>query len=277
MSHELSEVLQLLVRWFHVVAGVFWLGQTSLFTFLDARIAVEAGAEGERPIYLVHSGGFYQVEKKLTLSPLPRILHWFKWEAAASVLSGWFLLHLVYYSGGALLDGEVEIGLWLASSIAFSTLIAGWLVYDGLWRSPLARRPAAGAAVSLALLGATTWGLDQLISARAAYIHVGAMLGTIMAANVWSRILPAQRSMVEAVRAGRAPDPALGAGAKLRSKHNTFMALPVIFIMISNHFPVTTYGQRFNWLVLVGYVVAGMGARAWLNARQRRNLEGEGA
>lgn len=267
----MSEWLNLFVRWFHVVAGVFWIGQTAFFSWLDIRMKLEKDEEtGEARVWMVHSGGFYKVDKLAAPEEMPRLLHWFKWEAAFTWLSGIFLLVLVYHMGGLLVEYDAEVSVRSASALGFGVLILGWVVYDLLWTSPLARREGLATAISLLLLVASAWLLSRYLSGRAAYIHVGALMGTLMTANVWMRILPGQRKMVAAVTEGREPDLRLGEIAKYRSRHNTFMAFPVIFIMISNHFPTTSYGHRLNWLFLAGYIVVGFVARALLNAHERK-------
>jgi uncharacterized membrane protein len=259
-----SEWLNLLVRWFHVFAGILWIGTTYYFTWLDGQLsaAEREAREGEAAeVWMVHSGGFYVVGKRKT--PGTRPLHWFRWEAALTWISGFLMLVLVYYLGGAMLDPDVaDIGTGTAVLISLGALAAAWLVYDVLARTPLGRNDLAFAAVCFALTTGAAYGLTQVFSGRAVYIHVGAMYGTIMAANVWMRILPAQRRTIAAAKSGEPFDPALGARAKQRSKHNTYMVVPVVFTMISNHYPVTTYGSRYNWLVLSALVLAG-----WIAAK----------
>ena len=254
-----SEWLNLFARGFHVFAGILWVVTTYYFTWLDARLS-EAEAEaapGERPqIWMVHSGGFYVVEKQK--QPGTQTLHWFRWEAALTWLSGMVLLVLVYYLGGALVDQDVrDISMPAAAGFGIGLLVVGWIVYDLLIRSPLGRNETAFAAVAYALLVGVAYLLTHVLSGRAAYIHMGALLGTLMVANVWMRILPAQRRMIAATSAGEMPDARLGAQAKLRSKQNTFMAVPVVFTMISNHFPTATYGSRHHWIILSLLILAG--------------------
>jgi uncharacterized membrane protein len=259
---DVSEWLNLCARWFHVFAGILWIGTTYYFTWLDARLSeTEAAAQsGDRAqVWMVHSGGFYVVEKQKT--PGPHELHWFRWEAALTWLSGFVLLALVYYMGGALVDQDVyDISVPAAAALCVGALVVGWIVYDLLALPPLGKNEVAFAVVGYLLLVAVTYGLTRVVSGRAAYIHVGALFGTIMAANVWMRILPAQRKMIAATKAGQQPDYALAARAKLRSKQNTFMVVPAVFTMISNHFPTATYGSRYNWLILALLILAGWGA-----------------
>ncbi|HUO85141.1 MAG TPA: urate hydroxylase PuuD [Thermoanaerobaculia bacterium] len=261
MNYLLQESLNLAIRWFHVFAGILWIGQTWYFTWLDRRLS-DPDEKGE--VWMVHSGGFYVVKKQSSPEGT-RSLHWFRWEAALTWISGLLLLILVYYMGGVLIDPEEsKVSFAVAATIGLALLPAGWLIYDGLWISPLGRHPWLGSVISFLLIVATAYGLTRILSGRAAYLHVGAILGTIMAANVWMRILPAQRKLIAAAREGKEPDQALAASAKDRSKHNTFMVVPVVFIMISNHFPTATYGRDLNWLILGGLVLLGWGAAAIL-------------
>ena len=267
INPTLSEWLNLILRWIHVFAGIMWVGTTYYFTWLDARLSEEEKAvrnTGETAqIWMVHSGGFYVVEKRKVPDLVSRTLHWFRWEAGTTWLSGFALLVLVYYiGGGALVDTDVsDISAGAAIGVGIGVLVVGWIVYDLMMLSPLRKNEKAFAVIAYLMIVGVTYGLCRVFSGRAAYIHVGALLGTIMAANVWMRILPAQKKMIAALNAGQKPDDALSAQAKLRSKQNTFMAVPVVFIMISNHFPGVAYGDQYNWavlavLILVGWVAA---------------------
>ena len=273
INPTLSEWLNLILRWVHVFAGIMWVGTTYYFTWLDARLTEEekaARATGTpAQIWMVHSGGFYAVEKRKVPDELSRKLHWFRWEAGTTWLSGFALLILSYYIGsGALVDRDVSnISVGAAIVLGVGLLIVAWLVYDLMMISPLGRNEKAFAVIAYLMVVGITYGLTRVLSGRAAYIHVGAMFGTIMAANVWMRILPAQKKMIAAIKEGRQPDQALAAQAKLRSKQNTFMVMPLVLIMISNHFPSVTYGDRNNWavlavLILVGWVAARFVRRA---------------
>lgn len=266
---SLYDWLHLLTRWFHVVIAVAWIGQTWLFAWMDRSLeAVPDGAAGEggEPIegrlWMVHSGGFYRVDKQLVVpAEMPATLHWFKWEAALTWISGFALLWLVYYLGGMVVAFDSGVSVAQGAAIGIATLVVGTAVYDVLWMSPLGRREWLGTTICFGLLVAVTWLLTEWLSPRAAYLHVGALMGTIMVANVWQRILPAQRRLVASVRAGTPADPALAARAKQRSKHNTYMSVPVIFLMISSHFPVNTYGHRLNWVILGALVLLGWAGR----------------
>lgn len=262
LDPTISEWLNLIFRWVHVFAGIMWVGTTYYFTWLDARLTEEekatANTGNAAQIWMVHSGGFYMVEKRKVPDELSRKLHWFRWEAGTTWLSGMALLLLMFYiGGGSGLVGDLEISPWVAIAVGLGTLIGGWLVYDLMMLTPLGKNEKVFAVIAYVMVVAVAYGLTRVLSGRAAYIHVGAMFGTIMAANVWIRILPAQQKMIEAIKDGRKPDDALSAQAKFRSKQNTFMAVPVVFLMISNHFPGVAYGERYNWIVLAVLVLLG--------------------
>jgi len=244
MSYLVRDWLNLGLRWFHVFAAIMWVGQTFFFTWLDRRFHTE------KNVWMVHSGGFYIVDKQKVPELRDQTLHWFRWEAALTWLSGILLLVLVYYTGGIMV-GARQIGISVAS------IIVGWLVYDLMWISPLAKSEIGGAIVSYALLVGAIYGFTCVFDGRAAYMQTGAMLGTFMAANVWMRILPAQRQLIAATRAGQPADMTLADRAKNRSKHNTFIVLPVVLIMLSNHFPVAT--RSYDWIVLSVLVLVGWG------------------
>jgi len=278
VTAHLAQWLSLALRWAHVIVGVSWIGTSFYFNWLNARIAPpatpEPGVSGE--LWSVHGGGFYRV-LKYGVAPdrLPATLHWFKWEAYATWWTGLSLLVLLYYVGAReyLLDSAVST-LTPAAGIAtgVATLAAAWLVYDALCRSPLGARPAAFAVLGLLLVTALAWGLSHLLSARAAYLHVGAALGTLMAANVFRVIIPSQRAMVASLLAGQAPDARRGSQAALRSLHNNYLTLPVLFVMVSSHYPAT-YGSRWGWAILGVLFVIGVLVRHWFNLRNagRRN------
>jgi uncharacterized membrane protein len=268
LDPTLSEWLNLLFRWTHVFAGIMWVGTTYYFTWLDARLTEEEKAvanTGVAPqVWMVHSGGFYVVEKRKVPDLVSRTLHRFRWEAATTWLSGFALLVLLYYiGGGVLVDPDVrDISVGTAVALGIGVIIAGGVVYDVMMMSPLGRHEKVFAVVAYVLIVALAFGLTRVFSGRAAYIHVGAIFGTVMAANVWMHILPAQKRMIAALNEGRKPDERLSAQAKLRSKQNTFMAVPVVFIMISNHFPGVSYGERYNWIILSVLILLG-----WIAAK----------
>jgi len=260
VDFNLSEWLNLIVRWIHVFAGILWIGQTYFFTWLDGRFSefVDAATgKAEGHVWMVHSGGFYVVEKQKVPRMMPQHLHWFRWEAAITWLSGITLLVLVYYLGGLMFNESVEENTAILAGVAL--LVVAWPIYDFLWRSKLAEDEIIGVVISYLLVVAVTLGLMYFMDGRAMYIHVGAMFGTLMTANVWMRILPAQRKMVAALKEGKEVDLKLANQARTRSKHNTFMVMPVVFIMISNHFPTASYGTPYNWQVLSLLILLGWG------------------
>ncbi len=268
LNPTISEWLNLIFRWVHVFAGIMWVGTTYYFTWLDARLTEEekamANTGDTAQIWMVHSGGFYVVEKRKVPDLASRTLHWFRWEAGTTWLSGVALLILAYYvGGGAMIDRDVaDISVTQAAALGVGVLVIGWFVYDLMVKSPLGKNEKVFAVIAYVLIVATTYGLTRVISGRATYIHIGALFGTIMAGNVWMRILPAQKKMIAAVKEGKKPDEALAAQAKFRSKQNTFMAVPVVFLMLSgSHFGGSTTGG-YDWLHLVVLVPAG-----WIAAK----------
>jgi uncharacterized membrane protein len=266
MSGYVLDWANLLVRWFHLTAGIAWIGASFYFVWLDNHLTPPAKADDARggvagELWAVHGGGFYHNQKYMTgptTEPLTHDLHWFKWEAYTTWLSGMALLAVVYWAdaGSMLVDRDVlPLSAGAAVAISIGAIVAGWLAYDGLCRM-LERRPLVLGATIYAALVLAAYGLFHVFGARAAYIHVGAIVGTIMVANVFFIIIPGQKKMLAEIREGKAPNPRPGQLGKLRSVHNTYFTLPVLFIMISNHFPMT-YGSPYGWLVLA--VIAGAG------------------
>jgi len=272
MDAALVDWINLTLRWLHVIAGIAWIGTSFYFMWLDAGLKPatppEDGVKGES--WQVHGGGFYNM-KKYTVAPahMPETLHWFKWEAYTTWLSGFALLVGLYYLQAEiyLIDPSVLALTRLeAVGIGIASLAAGWLIYDALCKSPVGQRPVALAVAVFALVGFAAWGYAQVFGGRGAYIHTGALIGTIMVANVAHVIIPKQRKAVAELLAGRTPDPALGAAGKQRSVHNNYLTLPVVFIMISNHYPMT-YGHPYNWAILIGIGAVGALVRHWFNLK----------
>jgi uncharacterized membrane protein len=259
--------LNLVVRWFHFVAGISWIGASFFFIWLDNHLVKPAdaadganGVSGE--LWSVHGGGFYHNQKYLTgpkNEPLTEHLHWFKWEAYSTWLSGMAMLALIYWvgAGSFLIDKSVmDLTPTIAILISIASLVLGWVVYDVLCRLLGGNPRALAIAIAVFLLFAD-WALFHIFGARAAYIHVGSIIGTIMVANVFFVIIPGQKKMLAQIRAGGQPDPRPGQLGKIRSVHNTYLTLPVLFIMISNHYPMT-YQNANGWLVLAAIAVAGV-------------------
>lgn len=277
MVDYLFDCLNLLARWLHVVAGIAWIGASFYFVWLDNHLEpVPAPQNGDNGVagelWAIHGGGFYRAQKyRGAPAELPPRLHWFYWEAYTTWLSGFLLLCLIYFlrARAYLIDPAIAaLSAAGAVAIAVTFLGGGWLLYDGLCRSPLGRSARRLAAVLGLVFAGEAWALCHLFSGRGAFMLFGAMLGTIMAANVLWVIIPGQREMVRARRAQRAIDPAPGARGKQRSIHNTYLTLPVLFVMISGHYAMT-YGARLNWLVLITICFGGACLRAWFVARHR--------
>ncbi len=271
MNPTLKEVLELLVRWAHFIAGIMWVGNSMLFNWIDRNLLKKPGANensvGE--IWMVHSGGFYEMEKKhLAPNEMPPVLHWFKWQSYITWLTGALLLHLVYYStAGMLTDPAVAaITESQGAMIGAGFIVGGWLCYEILWRTPIAKIQWLAQTLSFLILAGAVYGLTHLLSGRAAYIHVGAMIGTCMSGNVFFHIMPSQRELIRATKAGEKQDPKVGQYAKQRSIHNNYLTFPLLFIMISNHFS-STYGSPVNWIILGLIIVGGAGVRHFMNIR----------
>jgi len=272
MPPAAAELLHLLVRWVHLIAGIMWIGNSMLFNWLDRNLEPPP-ADRERSlgtIWMVHSGGFYSVEKThLAPGQLPRTLHWFKWQNGITWLSGIALLILVYYLGGAALMTDAGSGARPEAevvAIGIGSIVAGWLLYDLLWRSPIGKSPRLAIALSVAVVVTLSAIQFHFLGGRAAYMHTGVVLGTIMTGNVWFVILPSQRELVAATEQGRAQDPRIGYQAKQRSVHNNYITFPLLFIMLSNHFPLS-FGNKWNWVVLLALAVGSALIRHLMNIR----------
>src|SRR5687767_284127 len=271
METRTLELLDLAFRWVHVIAGIMWVGNSLLFNWLDRTLQPPsrpgAGRIGET--WLLHSGAFYFVEKTLLDGEsLPRPLHWFKWQAYTTWLSGFALLLVVYWIGGRalLVDPSVaELSPGAAVAVGVATVLGGWLLYDGIWRFLAPRSVVSATVLSLVALVGIVIAATHLLAGRAAFLHVGAMLGTIMAGNVARTIVPSQHALVAGV-AGGATDHTLAARAKMRSIHNNYLTFPVIALMLSAHFS-WAYGHRLAWLVLLLVLVIGATVRHLMNVR----------
>jgi uncharacterized membrane protein len=270
----LTDWLDLVFRWLHVIAAIVWIGTSFYFIALDNHLRRpsrreddEAGVGGES--WEIHGGGFYLVQKyRVAPKTLPEELHWFKWEAYTTWLSGFALMVALYYlhAHATLIDPNVaDLTTGEAVAISVALLGAAWVVYDVLSRA-FEEQELLLAALLTGLVTLAAWGCGELFSARAAYLQVGAMLGTIMVANVFFVIIPAHWELVRAKRAGREPDPAPALRAKLRSVHNNYLTLPVLFAMLAGHFPFT-YSHSYAWLVLVGLMLVGAWIRHFFNLR----------
>jgi uncharacterized membrane protein len=272
MAVDWSEWLNLALRWLHLTAGIAWIGSSFYFVWLDNHLKKPAAGEASGELWSVHGGGFYHNQKyQVAPSAMPDQLHWFKWEAYFTWISGFSLLVLVYYVGASsfLIDpAKAALSPAQGVGIGLASLALGWLVYDGLCRSPLRSSDLALGVFWFACLVWAAALLDGLFNSRAAYLHVGAIVGTVMVANVFLIIIPNQRKVVADLVAGRTPDPALGQAAKQRSLHNNYMTLPVLFLMISQHYPMT-YGAQRPWLVLALLGLTGVAVRHVFNLRGR--------
>jgi uncharacterized membrane protein len=274
----LTEWASAILRWLHVIAGIAWIGSSFYFIHLDLSLKAHedlpAGVKGDA--WQVHGGGFYQMIKFMVApAKMPDELTWFKWEAYTTWLSGFALLVLVYYLNADLflIDKSVlAMSATRAATIAFVTLVVAWLAYEGLCRSPLGKHEVALALVGYVFLVALTYGFTHVFSGRGAFTQIGALIGTIMVANVFVIIIPYQKKTVAALIAGEAPDPIWGALGKQRSVHNNYLTLPVIFLMLSNHYPLF-FATRYNWLIVAIVLLIGPVIRHFFNARH----EGKGS
>ena len=271
---HVPELLDVIFRWAHLVAGIMWIGNSMLFNWLDRNLEKSAQLSrlSQGKIFMVHSGAFYDVEKKL-LEPgeLPERLHWFKWQNGLTWMTGIALLVVVYYMNNANLlvdpavramDGSVAI------TLSLSILLGGWILYDGLWRSVGETNPRLATTLSIALLFGAIFGFSQLFSGRGAFIQTGVLIGTLMTGNVWMIIMPSQSSLIAATKSGKDQDAALSLRAKQRSIHNNYLTFPLLFIMVSNHFGSAT-SHHLNWLILILVMIGGAGVRHFMNIRYR--------
>ena len=261
------------VRWLHVITAIAWIGSSFYFIALDLGLNrnIQGPADGEE--WQVHGGGFYHIQKYLVApDEMPDHLTWFKWESYWTWLSGAALLMIVYWVGGELylLDPtKADLSLWQGILISALSLSIGWLVYDFLCKSPLGEQPTVLMLLLFAMLVAMSWGYNQVFTGRAALLHLGAFTATIMTANVFFIIMPNQRIVVADLKAGRKPDPKYGKIAKLRSTHNNYLTLPVIFLMLSNHYPLA-FGTEYAWIIAALVFLMGVTIRHFFNSMHAR-------
>jgi len=273
----LTEWLSSIVRWLHVIAGIAWIGSSFYFIHLDLslkpREALPPGVKGDA--WQVHGGGFYHMLKYMVApSQIPDDLTWFKWEAYTTWLSGFALLIVTYYLAADLflVDKSVlNISRNMAAGISFGTLLAAWLLYEAMCWSPLAKNEKLLSLIGYVFLVALTYGFTHVFSGRGAFVQIGALVGTIMVANVFVIIIPFQKKTVAALLAGKEPDPRWGEWGKQRSVHNNYLTLPVVFLMISTHYPLF-FATRFNWLIVAIVIAIGPVIRHFYNSRH----EGKG-
>ena len=278
MELVLTEWVSAILRWLHVIAGIAWIGSSFYFIHLDLslkpRPGLPAGVKGDE--WQVHGGGFYHMMKYLVApAQMPDHLTWFKWEAYTTWLSGFSLLVVVYYLGADifLIDKSVlDLTAVQAAAVAFASLVVSWLAYEGLCRSPLGRHEVALALVGYVYLVALTYGFTHVFSGLGAFTQIGALIGTIMVANVFVIVIPYQKRTVEAMIAGREPDPAWGELGKQRSVHNNYLTLPVVFLMLSNHYPLM-FATKYNWLIVAIVLAIGPVIRHFFTSRH----EGKGS
>ena len=274
MEFDITPWLNLAIRWLHFITGIAWIGSSFYFVWLDNHLEEpkekKKGMSGE--LWSVHGGGFYH-KQKYAVAPeqMPENLHWFKWEAYFTWMSGFALLAVIYYLGADLFlidKSKMDLTQGQAIGISLAFIVGGWLFYDGLCRSPLGKNNKLTGIIWFLSLTAAAYTLTHIFSDRAAFIHVGAIVGTSMAANVFMVIIPNQKKVVAALTAGEAPDPRLGQIGKQRSLHNNYMTLPVLFLMISNHYPMT-FSNPYNWLILAGIGLVGVMVRHFFNLRHK--------
>ncbi len=274
MQSHIMEWLNLVVRWAHVVLGIAWIGASFYFIFLENSLNRTKDLRDELAgnLWAIHGGGFYYVEKyKNAPGVLPENLHWFKYEAYFTWLTGFLLLIIVYYMNAKsfMVDTAVsDISPSTAVAIGLAALISGWIIYDLMCRSPLLKKPKLFGLIGFAFLILLSWILSKYLSGRAAFIHVGALLGTIMAGNVFFVIIPSQKALVNAAKKNLPPDPWKGKYAGLRSLHNNYITLPVIFVMISNHFP-QTFATSYNWAILAVLTIGSVAIRHYINLYEK--------
>lgn len=277
MSAYLLDWVNLLGRWVHMITGIAWIGASFYFIWLDNSLETpksssdtDKGVSGE--VWSVHGGGMYHAQKyRLAPEKMPEHLHWFKWEAYTTWLTGMFMMALMYWYGAEiyLIDpGVAAISKPVAIAIGIAVIVVGWFAYDWLCESEISKNETTMATILFVVLTIISFALCQIFSGRGAYMHFGAMLGTIMVGNVFFVIIPGQKDLVRAKEEGREPDPIHGIRGKQRSVHNTYFTLPVLFVMISNHY-ATTYAHKYNWLILIAITLIGALIRIYFVARHK--------
>lgn len=274
---HLMEWMNIIVRVMHITFGIAWIGASFYFVFLENALNRTEGVRDELAgnLWAVHGGGFYYLEKyKTAPTTIPKHLHWFKYEAYFTWVSGFALLFIIYYfnSSAMLIDVNVmKLNAAEAIGISIGSFIVGWLLYDLLCKSPVRKIPWLFTIVGILLLTAFAYFYSHVFSGRAAFIHFGAMIGSIMVANVFFVIIPSQKAMVKAAKKGELPNPQRGKNALFRSIHNNYFTLPVLFVMVSNHFP-STFGNKYQWIVLASISIGSAGIKHWLNLREQGKL-----
>lgn len=273
----LHDLLDVVFRWAHLIAGIMWIGNSMLFNWLDRNLEKSASDAplSQGKIYMVHSGAFYEVEKKL-LAPgeMPARLHWFKWQNGITWMTGICLLIVVYYFNDAafLVDPAVlEMEPAVAISISVGSLFVSWLLYDMIWHTLGEGHAKLATTLSFIGLFGSAWAFTEIFSGRAAYIQTGVLIGSMMTGNVWLRIMPSQTQLIASTLSGKPQDAVLSQRAKQRSIHNNYLTFPLLFIMISNHFPAA-YAHHYGWLVLFAVMVGGAGVRHFMNVRYAGQL-----
>ncbi len=247
MDPNVNAWLELLFRWIHVVAGIAWIGHLYFFNFVNAQVARTYDADSK---------------KKVVPELMPRALYWFRWGAAWTWVSGILLAGLVYYMTPNLLPPDSTMSVTAGTGLSLFLIVVVFFIYDAIWKA-MAGKEQAGVIVSSILIAVFAWGMSCVFAPRAVFIHLGMLFGTIMAMNVWMRIWPAQKKIIAAIKAGTAPDPATVSLAGLRSKQNTYMSVPLVLTMVSNHYP-TVYGATNSWVILLVLVAVGWGLVKWL-------------
>lgn len=261
------------VRWLHVITAMAWIGSSFYFIALDLGLNrdIKGPADGEE--WQVHGGGFYHIQKYLVApEAMPAHLTWFKWESYSTWLSGFALLAIVYWTGAEifLIDpAKADLAVWQAVALSAGSLAVGWFIYDVLCKSPLGETPTTLMVLLFVVLIIMSWGYNQVFTGRAALLHLGAFTATIMTANVFLIIMPNQRIVVADLKAGRTPDPKYGKIAKLRSTHNNYLTLPVIFLMLSNHYPLA-FGTEYAWIIAALVFLIGVTIRHYFNSLHAR-------